>query len=554
MSFHSGSNFKTCHAAFSSFLASTYGLSPDRLQEMDSEINSELYAAIKGLAASPTIVQSTPLRQLNNQVLNKVKRVIVERYGLAHPHAASPASGAAFPMPMPNPQAELKPMVTSLASEKERVNHMFERLMSQRQDEYAADKPADPPAPSGIEESSMSPTDFAQRVAELESQRTQGASAWLDVSAELATRDVAPPDPKQLLMQSTPLRQLPPALAPAEDVVIEQEICKERLIKYALVNGHDRDPRQFQYRYQFAADLSGFRFRNVSSVEFTSLIIPSEIANASASSVRQFRHDFGLAQPYLMLSVKEMDGVYEGSELVRRATCMFSHDSTYQAPNGRGYVILRPLQNEMKVYSPTPLSTLPNLTLSVLKPNGAIFNQSQDTCKVCKIEYEPYNRLYLKLVTDAYFDRNEFFVGDTVLVRNMRLANAPALENYLNRPEGHDVTEVGPANQAGFHRFFYIRAPTELDQSKGTLELRADIMSEVPGFVTSAPAPLAGGAACTCDDPAPVLDPNAVVPSPPSANVASAGTLLNMSLQVSVSMRVTMLQGDAARVLQVQTI
>ncbi len=538
--FYTKSNFQTCFSAFSSFLSSTYGVAPERLSDIDQDIKAELYSAMKALSASPT---SLNLRQLNNNVLNQVKKTIVERYSLAS-------------QPMPNPPSELKPVITSLSAEKEQVAHLFERMMTQRQGEYGG--PSAPPAPPAsqapAEEIAINPDDFAQRMAQLENLRGD-QSAWLESAAEAQhAHNLADSDPKRFFAETTAAPTAPAEVdANRVEMITVPEPRRQEIVRYAMISGSDRDSALDKQRFQFHADLSGFSFKNVTSVEFTGLIMPCEVG--ASTGTREFQHDFGLNQPYLVLTANELDGVYEGTNnTMRRAACMFRHHTTFQAPNGRGYVILKPLQKERKQYSPTPLASLSALTLSILKPNGSLFNQSQDLCKCCKVEYEPYNRLYLKLIMDKYFDRNEFFVGDTVFVRDMRLQSSPVLESFINRVEGHEVVQVGPANQAGFHRFFYVRAPVELDQAHGVLEIPPEVLAELQAYSvssSSAPIPATGSnATCTCET-API-DVNSIPTSTPVPGF-TPGAVINMSLQASVSVRVTMSESDAS-VLRVQNI
>ncbi len=557
MEFYTKSNFQTCLAAFNTFLSSTYGVAPERLADLDSDIKAQLYATMKALSASPALLESSSLRQLNNHALNRVKATIVERYSLAS-------------QPMPNPPSELQPAITSLSAEKEQAAHLFERMMTQRQGEYAAPSIKPLPAPTSgaaedAETKAINPEDFSTRMAALENLRGD-QSAWLESAADAMHSHSITDDPKRIF--TTVTEQSTPAPAPAgnnntraEAVIMPPDAAalgRQELVRYALISGADRDSSVDKQRFRFHADLSGFRFRNVVSVEFTSLIMPCEVATAArASSTREFQHEFGLNQPYLVLASDEMDGVYEGTnDTARRACCVFRHHTTFQAPNGRGYVILKPLQKERKQYSPTPLASLASMSVSILKPNGALFNASQDLCKCCKIEYEPYNRLYLKLVMDKYFDRNEFFVGDTVFVRDIRVQAAPFLETFLNRAEGHEVVQVGPANQAGFHRFFYVRAPVELDQARGVLELLPQALPELTALtVVSAPGSLpatGSNAACTCET-API-DVNSIPTSSSPVPGFTPGAVVNMSLQASLSLRVTTSESDASSVLRVQNI
>jgi hypothetical protein len=76
------------------------------------------------------------------------------------------------------------------------------------------------------------------------------------------------------------------------------------------------------------------------------------------------------------------------------------------------------MQHEKKIFYPAPLSSLNKLSLSLLKPNGALFNNSMDNFNILKLEYDGAKPNYLKITTDIYFDKNEFFIGDFILIKS----------------------------------------------------------------------------------------------------------------------------------------
>ena len=203
-------------------------------------------------------------------------------------------------------------------------------------------------------------------------------------------------------------------------------------------------------------------------------------------------------------------------------------------------MLLRPAQDERRTY-PTPLATLPDLTLVLKKPNGTMFNNSSDSSTVSWLQYEPNNRLFIKIVVDQFFDRNEYWVGDYVRLSGLKLSLAPppassssgtgtqvqttgslsALEMYVNRAEGFEIVQLGPSNDQGFFNSFYVLAPGVLDQTRGTVIVDAVLLSVVQAL-GSAPG-----------------DPSATV------TVSSPASLLNASLQAVVTMRVGCLVGEA---------
>jgi hypothetical protein len=120
-----------------------------------------------------------------------------------------------------------------------------------------------------------------------------------------------------------------------------------------------------------------------------------------------------------------------------------------------------------------------------MKPNGTIYANTQDDYTIDHLEYEAFNRMYVKVITNKYFDKGEFFAGDALNFRGFSVKNinnntTRSLENFMNRPEGHEIVEIGQPNDAGYYKTFYILAPGVLDQAIG----RVALDDEVIAFIT----------------------------------------------------------------------
>jgi hypothetical protein len=228
-----------------------------------------------------------------------------------------------------------------------------------------------------------------------------------------------------------------------------------------------------------------------------------------------------------MLLLDGFDDIYDGSnDLSRRAFCTFIYDNEYKGPNGRGYVMLRPAQDERKSYTTAPLGVLPNLKMSIVKPNGTLFNNSQDAYTVSNLVYEPQNRLFIKVVVDQYWDRNEYWVGDMINLTGLVISVSPAaasspsasyaaaLQAYMTRKEGFEIVQLGTSNPQGFYNSFYVLAPGVLDQTHGQVIVDQNIVGVVTSFVDG------------------------------SISISKPGLLLNASLQPVVTMRIGCLSGD----------
>lgn len=287
---------------------------------------------------------------------------------------------------------------------------------------------------------------------------------------------------------------------PADVLIDECKVIRNIFVKNLSVNGFDRDwtKEPFRYKYTVRTTNGGMNttFKDVTALQATCLVVPMDItpaprntANAYLEDKPTYQYEFGMPFPYVILAIEGLEGVYDGTnDNVRRAFCNFVYNKQYKTPNGRGFVILEPMQDEIKRFEPQPLASLRNLSISIMRPNGVLFNQSRDDYRIIKVEYESFNEKFLKVVLDKYFDKNEFYVGDTVVFDGLSfhlddtLSTTPTefalsvLEDYLNRREGHDIVHMEPTNTEGFRRAFHIYAPGIIDQTAGQFVINNSVI------------------------------------------------------------------------------
>lgn len=273
-----------------------------------------------------------------------------------------------------------------------------------------------------------------------------------------------------------------------------QHVC---VPKYISINSTDRNWMNDVMRYQYSVTFNGggegavvSNFKNIRSISVGKVIIPDEIMERQhpglfdGSSHTSFNHEFSFSYPYLILRIDELDDVYDGTNnSVRKSFCKLIYSKSYKAPNGRGYIILKPLQNEKKTFYPTPMSSLNRLSLSFLKPNGFLLNASADSYKLWKVSYDTFNPHYYQIITNVFFDKNEFFVGDGIIIKGFtiqgttRAYQETQLVSYLNRAEGHEIMQIGQVNDNGYWRSFFIKAIGIFDRVNGRFDVDQDVIS-----------------------------------------------------------------------------
>jgi hypothetical protein len=294
--------------------------------------------------------------------------------------------------------------------------------------------------------------------------------------------------------------------------------------KYISINSQDRtwwvdSPKRYEYNVQLST-----RFRNIDSISVGKVIIPDEIIQLSDPVKTSFNYDFTMAFPYLILRIDEFNDIYDGTnEVVKKGFCKLVFYKSYKGQNGRGYVILKPEQKEKKYFYPAPLATINKLSISLLKPSGQLLNKSVDSYKILSVVYDVAKPNFYKVTTNVFFDRNEFYIGDTVIFKNFSMSRESLLQNtndiasfneFINRSEGHDVIELGTANASGYFNSFYIQCIGSFDGMLGNFVIDSSIVSCLNNY-NSAITPFVNG------------------------------SIMNLSLQNSISMKIDMIVDDA---------
>ena len=277
--------------------------------------------------------------------------------------------------------------------------------------------------------------------------------------------------------------------------------------RFIAIDASHRDVSAYPYRYKYTVHMSDMgqgTHRNIEWMSATSIVLPMEIVQSTntiyPTTKPFYNHEFSFAYPYVLLAIEGFDNVYDGtSGAIRSAFCMFVYHRSYKAPNGRGYILLKPAQGERKFFSP-PLASLRDLTVSILKPNGGLINNSMDTVTARLFQYESQYRLLIKVVCNIYFDLNEYHPGDVVFFRGFDMKppddmfsdHTRRFVDFVNRARGHEIVQLGGANDQGFYKSFYVLAPGILDQGAGRIIIDDKLISvvntltETPTLATAA--------------------------------------------------------------------
>jgi hypothetical protein len=525
------SNAETCTATFSKYMLTKYNFSVDS-EAVPVDLKKLMFKVMTQVQRSTPPESRGDVRRMNNVCLNIARDFYVSEFKLEEASIEA-AQGLqrdrdvferTRPLAAMGPAGSASSQPTSLRREAN-VGSMYERLMSERQGDAEVSKPVRPEAlaPSDVQREDTS--SFMQRFADLE--QTRNAMQQLPPPL-VSAQDIGDP----ALDKTTTDEDT--AAAVGDDagwMTMPQDVPRRPVLHYLCINGFDRDwtsPSQRQ-RFRFTVDITGKqRYKGVTMAEVVRVVIPMEIsdertiANVPKTS---FTHEFSMAFPYVGLRIDELAGNYDGpGEAARGAISQLVYENAYKSPNGRGYVVLKSLQSEVREFAPTPMDMLSRLSVSLVRPTGALFNQSRDDYKIWKVDWDPINEQFLRVFTTQYFDKNEFFKGDSVLMQGTQYDDSTSggseLMTFLNRPEGHDIIQIGQPNDSGFYRSFYIDAPGTFDSSRGRFVVHQASIDALLAYNrinedTWTMAELA----------------NSGTPPPPN------GSVLNLALQVAIGMR-----------------
>lgn len=499
MEFLTVTNLLACIDVFIGYMSKNYSM--DVFSFIDEQqLKEEMYEAMYSVYNASPGSKVLPIKELNNRAMNIVKQSLLKKRISTRPNPQTLEREQSVLGNQTRPILYEKhiPISTNLKSIDEDVNRTYEQVMQDRNEKI--EPPSTPvQLTSVIEDVPFSSDEFQQKIAEMEATRDIDKRLEDRRQATVIIQNKGDVDPKELyksfiennndhgnnnsLMSDKYIKSAPR---------IEENVIKEPRSKisemYVSINAADRNWKDQPMRYKYVVDFNSTKEnairetpRDIESVKVSFVIVPAEIFESRTQSLlpkTQFQHEFSFAYPYIVLRIDELSNKYDGTnDVVRNCFCKLMFDKTYRAPNGRGYMVLKPMQDEKRTFFPNRLSLLQQMTISLLKPNGTLFNNSADDYRLFKLEHEPFNPLYLKMVIDKYFDKNEFFIGDHVNFQNFNVtrglndAVADRLQFFVNRKEGHDIVQLGKPNDSGFYNAFYILAPGVIDQKEGKMNI-----------------------------------------------------------------------------------
>lgn len=332
-------------------------------------------------------------------------------------------------------------------------------------------------------------------------------------------------------------------LKPNEDIVSYKE-NEHNLFVYSAdrdwVNNQTENRYNFSVMFDPANNRPGFglqpatnqKFKNIVRIEFVKAIMPVEAcdilpAYTGASPTYSTSLSMNIFQyPYLQVRIPELNtNGYGTNDGINNAFAAISYEAYWTADSAaanRGYTRMIPkFLKCQKVFYPTPLATLTKLSFEIQKPDGTVVCESKDTLDISNVLMPTSSAIttnykgsgastfeWLWIQTKSFFNRYAFTQGDRIVIKNVSLnstlaanVNASALLAFLQRPEGHIISDIGRAtgatsgyldgaNTAGYANALIIKNDFN-DPTTGSITVKPWVAA-IGGTLNSNPSVLTG--------------------------------------------------------------
>jgi hypothetical protein len=259
-------------------------------------------------------------------------------------------------------------------------------------------------------------------------------------------------------------------------------------------------------------------YKNIDSIALTKVLLPVKDYIYNLHCNCDHIRPTILSLPFIYVEIDEFEGIYQGTNTnIKKTFCKLIYDGCYNCDDGRGYIEFSPINDDVKKFSPNPLSSLNSLTISIMKPDGTLLNDKKDITNIKTIILEGCK---LKIITEIYFHKYDINIMDKIRIKNFKLIEYDVgdtasintdieslttlsesschisqscesscdvmtssditlneLEEYINNENGHFIGKIGEVNEFGYCNSFYIDAPGEINLEYGIFKIKKNIDS-----------------------------------------------------------------------------
>lgn len=177
------------------------------------------------------------------------------------------------------------------------------------------------------------------------------------------------------------------------------------------------------------------RFKNIVSIKLKRIILPLIDEYLFNSKDGQIYIGCKI-EPYMLVGIDEFDSnIVSSTTYGQNIFCKVVYSTEYsfletdlnyekneEITQSRGYVHLINEDNDIKEFTPSPLSELNKLSLRLLRPDGRLYSNVKDDLQVIKIT-QGTDKRYLTLTLNKNIHPHTFKQSDKIVIKNLIVDN-----------------------------------------------------------------------------------------------------------------------------------
>jgi hypothetical protein len=217
------------------------------------------------------------------------------------------------------------------------------------------------------------------------------------------------------------------------------------------------------------------KFNNIVRIELVKAIVPLESIDTLIYDGKNGKNEADLETnvltlPQILVRVDEFSANNFGTDsALDNAFGVLQYDGTWKtdaAGATKGYVAMVPkFMKCQRIFHPTPLATMQKMTIRIERPDGTLVDGAADAHKIVGAIAVSGDE-YIGLRLSKYVSHFRYQRGDRVIIRGFAVDTSSAsgtqdqinainsaareMETFVNRLEGHLISDIGYTEESGF--------------------------------------------------------------------------------------------------------
>ena len=311
----------------------------------------------------------------------------------------------------------------------------------------------------------------------------------LDKFERIKGRRAIPPVQELVSIHDMPLTSQVVQSSNKDILQRQDDVVKYREMDYNLIlNSKDRDwvnnIKENRYNFSIILDSAARpqgtgsqatltnRFRNITKVEFVKVILPVEgldvivQRDTGGNPIPSSGFMSVLSTPYITVTMDELNGNnYGTSEQIDKSLAVCQYDATWRSDsmttnknNSRGYTLFFPkFMKAQRIYAPTPLASLQKMSFTIQNPENQLLSSIPDAFTIKSVNYGNSTGItanayvdtsstYLFIQSSTYFPLWSFNLLDRIQFAGITSTTNTDLMSWLQRESGHVIVDTAYRN------------------------------------------------------------------------------------------------------------